>query len=64
MRSRRRSRCSSDSTRFNRLNATGLVLKVGIHRGDAIVVSGRQGTDYFGQTVNIASRIGAIADPG
>ena len=49
---------------FNRLNATELVLKVGIHRGDAIVVSGRQGTDYFGQTVNIASRIGAIATPG
>ncbi len=49
---------------FNRSNATELVLKVGIHRGDAIVVSGRQGTDYFGQTVNIASRIGAIATPG
>ncbi len=49
---------------FNRMNATKLALKVGIHRGDAIVVSGRQGTDYFGQTVNIASRIGAIATPG
>jgi class 3 adenylate cyclase len=49
---------------FNRTNATKLVLKVGIHRGDAIVVSGRHGTDYFGQTVNIASRIGAIATPG
>jgi len=49
---------------FNRMNATKLALKVGIHRGDAIVVSGRQGTDYFGQTVNIASRIGAIAAPG
>jgi len=49
---------------FNRSNATKLVLKVGIHRGDAIVVSGRHGTDYFGQTVNIASRIGAIAAPG
>jgi class 3 adenylate cyclase len=49
---------------FNRLNATALVLKVGIHRGDAIVVSGRQGTDYFGQTVNIASRIGTVAAAG
>ncbi len=49
---------------FNRSNATTLVLKVGIHRGDAIVVSGRHGTDYFGQTVNIASRIGTIAMPG
>lgn len=49
---------------FNRLNATELALKVGIHRGDAIVVSGRQGTDYFGQTVNIAARIGGIAGAG
>lgn len=49
---------------FNRLNSTELVLKVGIHRGDAIVVSGRRGTDYFGQAVNIASRVGAIATPG
>ena len=49
---------------FNRLNATGLILKVGIHRGDAIVVSARRSTDYFGQTVNIAARIGAIAGAG
>ena len=49
---------------FNRTIATGLILKVGIHRGDAIVVSGRRGNDYFGQTVNIAARIGAIAGSG
>ena len=49
---------------FNRTIAAGLILKVGIHRGDAIVVSGRHGKDYFGQTVNIAARIGAIAGSG
>jgi class 3 adenylate cyclase len=49
---------------FNRDNASELVLKVGIHRGDAIVVSGRYRTDYFGQTVNVASRILTVATPG
>jgi class 3 adenylate cyclase len=53
-----------DLDRFNRENGSSLVLKVGIHRGDAIVVSDRYRTDYFGQTVNIASRIGAVATPG
>jgi class 3 adenylate cyclase len=50
--------------RFNRANATQLVLKVGIHRGDAIAVTARGRQDYFGQTVNIAARIGAEAGPG
>jgi class 3 adenylate cyclase len=50
--------------RFNRTNATQLVLKVGIHRGDAIAVVARGRVDYFGQTVNVASRVGAIAAPG
>lgn len=50
--------------RFNRDNTSELVLKVGIHSGDAIVVSGRYRTDYFGQTVNIASRILTVATPG
>jgi class 3 adenylate cyclase len=50
--------------RFNRRNASDLVLKVGIHRGPAIVGRGRTRTDYFGQTVNVASRVGAIAAPG
>ena len=42
----------------------GCSYKVGNHRGDAIVVSSRRGKDYFGQTVNIAARIGAIAGSG
>jgi class 3 adenylate cyclase len=50
--------------RFNRSNATQLVLKVGLHRGDAIAVTVRGRVDYFGQTVNIAARIGAAAGPG
>jgi class 3 adenylate cyclase len=32
-------------------------LKVGLHRGPAIAVSSRGRSDYFGQTVNVASRM-------
>jgi class 3 adenylate cyclase len=35
----------------------GLVLKIGIHRGAAIAVTLNNRIDYFGQTVNIASRV-------
>ena len=40
----------------------GLLLKIGIHEGPclAVVLNDRQ--DYFGQTVNIASRVQALAD--
>jgi class 3 adenylate cyclase len=40
-----------------------LFLKIGIHEGPclAVVLNDRQ--DYFGQTVNIASRVQALADP-
>jgi class 3 adenylate cyclase len=34
-----------------------LILKVGIHRGAAISVTLNDSIDYFGQTVNIASRV-------
>jgi class 3 adenylate cyclase len=34
-----------------------LILKVGIHRGAAISVTLNERIDYFGQTVNIASRV-------
>jgi class 3 adenylate cyclase len=34
-----------------------LLLKVGIHRGAAIAVTLNDRVDYFGQTVNIASRV-------
>jgi class 3 adenylate cyclase len=35
----------------------GLSLKIGIHRGAAIAVTLNNHIDYFGQTVNIASRV-------
>ena len=35
----------------------GLILKIGIHRGAAIAVTLNNRIDYFGQTVNIASRV-------
>jgi class 3 adenylate cyclase len=37
-------------------------LKIGVHRGAAIAVTLNQSVDYFGQTVNIASRIQNLAD--
>jgi class 3 adenylate cyclase len=39
-----------------------LVLKVGIHHGAAISVTLNDQVDYFGQTVNIASRVQGSAD--
>jgi class 3 adenylate cyclase len=46
------------------LNEPGrlLILKIGIHRGPAIVVTLNDRLDYFGQTINIASRIQNLAD--
>jgi class 3 adenylate cyclase len=48
-------------TELRRLNQDsrhgGLVLKIGIHRGAAISVTLNEQIDYFGQTVNIASRV-------
>ncbi len=39
-----------------------LVLKIGIHHGAAISVTLNDRVDYFGQTVNIASRVQGSAD--
>jgi class 3 adenylate cyclase len=50
--------------RFNQRSGSGLVLKVGVHRGPAIGVSSRGRVDYFGQAVNVAARVGAIAGAG
>jgi class 3 adenylate cyclase len=41
-----------------------LRLKIGIHRGPALVVNVRDSIDYFGQTVNIAARVQSIAGAG
>ncbi len=37
------------------------ILKIGIHRGAAIAVTLNDRLDYFGQTVNIASRVQTVA---
>jgi class 3 adenylate cyclase len=53
--------------RIERLTEPGtasLVLRIGLHRGPAIAVVARDRVDYFGQTVNAASRIQAAALPG
>jgi class 3 adenylate cyclase len=46
----------------NGKNGADLLLKIGIHEGPclAVVLNDRQ--DYFGQTVNIAARVQALAD--
>jgi class 3 adenylate cyclase len=41
-----------------------LILKVGLHRGAAIAVTLNDRLDYFGQSVNIAARVEALADGG
>lgn len=42
--------------------ARELILKVGIHKGTAITVTLNDRLDYFGQTINIASRVERLAD--
>lgn len=39
-----------------------LVLKIGVHEGPCIAVAMNERQDYFGQTVNIASRVQGLAD--
>jgi len=39
-----------------------LILKIGVHKGAAIAVTLNDRLDYFGQTVNIASRVQNLAD--
>jgi class 3 adenylate cyclase len=48
----------SELRRLNQTSQRGdLILKIGIHRGAAIAVTLNERIDYFGQTVNIASRV-------
>lgn len=51
---------------MNDLNAQSgrddLLLKIGLHAGPCIAVSLNERQDYFGQTVNIASRVQGLAD--
>jgi class 3 adenylate cyclase len=39
-------------------------LKVGLHEGSALAVNAESRLDYFGQTVNIAARVQALASSG
>jgi class 3 adenylate cyclase len=42
-------------------NTGGLLLKIGIHEGPCLAVNLNERQDYFGQTVNIASRVQGLA---
>jgi class 3 adenylate cyclase len=49
--------------RFNQEhNVRDLILKIGIHKGAAIAVTLNDRLDYFGQTVNISSRVEKLSD--
>ena len=39
-----------------------LLLKIGVHEGPCIAVAMNERQDYFGQTVNIASRVQGLAN--
>ena len=47
---------------FNHTISQELILKVGIHRGHSMAVTDNERIDYFGQSVNIAARVQALAD--
>lgn len=52
-------------TEFNeRQGQEILILKLGVHRGPSIAVTLNDRLDYFGQTVNVASRIQELSDGG
>ena len=42
-------------------NSEDLLLKIGIHEGPCLAVNLNERQDYFGQTVNIASRVQGLA---
>jgi class 3 adenylate cyclase len=53
----------SEIERLNEARAArDFVLKIGIHRGPSIAVTLNDRLDYFGQTVNIASRVEHLAE--
>ncbi len=49
---------------FNTTASTDLAIKIGIHRGRSVAVTLNDRIDYFGQDVNIASRIQQLAGAG
>ena len=55
----------SEIARFNAARTEpDLILKIGLHRGAAIAVTFDDRLDYFGQSVNIAARVEALANGG
>lgn len=50
--------------RFNRTITADLIIKIGIHRGRSIAVTLNDRIDFFGQDVNIASRVQKLASAG
>ena len=55
----------SEIARFNAARTEpDLILKIGLHRGAAIAVTFNDRLDYFGQSVNIAARVEALANGG
>jgi len=55
----------SSMAAFNRGRSDdALVLKIGMHAGPCLAVWSNERLDFFGQTVNVASRVQSIARPG
>ncbi len=53
---------NKEIARFNRaFTRSDLILKIGIHKGACIAVTLNDRLDYFGQTVNTASRVQGLA---
>ena len=50
--------------RVSKVGAGELLLKIGLHDGPCIAVELNDRLDFFGQTVNIAARVQALADAG
>ena len=54
-----------DIARYNaEHDGPGIILKIGAHCGPSIAVTLNENLDYFGQTVNVAARVQALADAG
>jgi class 3 adenylate cyclase len=51
-----------EMTAFNKNSSQPLNLKIGVHKGRSIAVTLNERIDYFGQNVNIAARVQALAD--
>lgn len=49
---------------FNKTQKHKVVIKIGLHSGPAIVINSNDKIDYFGRTVNIASRIQGESEGG